>query len=51
MPVRECTKEGKRGYKWGEQGFCYTYTMGDVKSERAAYEKALKQGRAVKGRK
>ena len=24
MPVMECTKNGKRGHKWGDAGVCFT---------------------------
>lgn len=24
MPVKKCTIDGKPGYKWGDQGKCYT---------------------------
>lgn len=40
MPVQECTKNGKPGYKWGKSGKCYT--GGGAKA------KAEKQGRAIK---
>lgn len=43
MPVKPCTKDGKNGYKWGDEGKCYTGP--DAK------EKAANQGRAIKARK
>jgi hypothetical protein len=24
MPVKPCVKNGKKGFKWGDQGKCYT---------------------------
>jgi len=47
MPVKECTKDGKPGYKWGDKGFCYTYVLGNEKSRRAAIARAIAQGRAI----
>jgi len=29
MPIRSCQKDGKPGYKYGDEGACYTYTPGD----------------------
>lgn len=43
MPLMECIREGKKGYKWGESGFCYLGAN--------AKEKALQQGRAIEARK
>lgn len=38
MPIKRCTtSQGKRGWKWGESGKCYS-----------SKEKALKQMRAIK---
>ena len=39
MPVKKCQKDGKNGYKWGNQGKCYTGP--DAK------KKAIKQGMAI----
>ncbi len=47
MPVQECTLDGKPGFRWGEEGKCYTYTPGDEASREAARAKAEKQGRAI----
>lgn len=47
MPVQRCEKDGKPGYKWGQEGFCYTYTPGDDRSELRARDKAEEQGRAI----
>lgn len=43
MPVKECQRNGKKGYKWGDQGYCY---IGED-----AYDKALAQGRAIEANK
>lgn len=40
MPVKRCTKGGKTGWKYGDDGKCYTGK--DAKS------KATKQGQAIK---
>lgn len=39
MPIKSCTKNGKSGYKWGDNGACYTGKDGK--------KKALKQGVAI----
>ena len=39
MPVQRCTKNGKKGWKWGANGTCYI--------GRDAKEKAERQGRAI----
>jgi len=48
MPVMKCQKGGKPGFKWGEQGKCYTYEPGDVTSRLRAKLQAEAQGRAIK---
>lgn len=50
MPVQHCQKDGKPGYRWGEQGFCYTYAPGDRKGQTEARLKAETQGAAIKAR-
>lgn len=47
MPVKDCQINGRPGKKWGDSGTCYPYTKGNTQSERAAYDKAARQGRAV----
>jgi len=47
MPVGRCSENGKSGWRWGEQGKCYTYTSGDKASEKAAKLKAIRQGLAA----
>jgi hypothetical protein len=43
MPLMQCTKDGQKGYKWGQSGTCYVGP--DAK------EKALEQGRAIEASK
>jgi hypothetical protein len=47
MPVKKCEDDGKPGWKWGDQGKCYTYTAGSEASSAAAKAKAIKQGLAA----
>lgn len=47
MPVKACSVGGKPGYKWGDNGKCYTYTAGDDASRKAAKKKAINQGLAI----
>lgn len=51
MPVHKCSKDGKPGYKFGDNGACYTYITGNKASRDAAYSKAVKQGQAIKAQK
>jgi hypothetical protein len=47
MPIQECTKDGKPGYQYGDEGFCYTYTAGNETSQVEAKRKAIMQGVAI----
>lgn len=47
MPVQACHADGRPGFKWGQEGHCYTYTRGDAASREAARAKAETQGRAI----
>jgi hypothetical protein len=47
MPIKHCTVDGKPGFKWGDSGHCYTYTVGDEASKTAAKSKAIKQAVAA----
>lgn len=47
MPVRECQENDKPGYKWGEQGKCYTYNPNNEGQRRKAKQYATIQGYAV----
>lgn len=44
MPIQECSEGGEPGYKWGEEGKCYTYTAGSETSRKAARHRAHIQG-------
>jgi len=48
MPRQACQVNGKPGYKFGENGTCYTYESGNESSRRQAQAKADKQGAAIK---
>ena len=39
MPLKQCSQDGKSGWKWGDSGACYTGPEGK--------KKALKQGQAI----
>lgn len=50
--IKRCRDKGKPGYKYGDVGKCYTYTVKDVEGREAAKRKAELQGREIrKGRK
>lgn len=48
MPVQRCRRDGRPGYRWGEQGTCHTYDPDDKTSREKARMRAARQGRAVK---
>ena len=48
MPIMQCTKDGKIGFKWGENGTCFTYTPGNEESQREAIRKANAQAAAIR---
>lgn len=50
MPLKGCKSNKKPGWKWGNEGKCYTYKSGNKKSEAAARLKASKQGVAIRMR-
>lgn len=41
MPLKKCSEGGKSGWKWGDQGHCYTGKDGK--------KQAIKQGIAIEG--
>ena len=45
MPVERCQRDGERGWRWGTSGKCYLPS--EEGSDRAAYQKAVKQGQAI----
>ncbi|MGA3168277.1 MAG: phage protease [Candidatus Limnocylindrales bacterium] len=47
MPLMQCTLEGKKGWKYGDSGHCYTYS--DDASEKVAKKQAIKQAIAIGG--
>ena len=47
MPVQECHKQGKPGFRWGTRGKCYVYTPGNVRQKAQARMKAELQGYAA----
>jgi hypothetical protein len=47
MPVKECQLNGKPGFKWGDQGHCYTYTSGNKTSMDNAKKKVMEQAVAI----
>lgn len=36
MPLKRCQKDGKKGWKWGDSGKCYTGKDGKAKAQRQA---------------
>lgn len=48
MPVESCSFEGKPGFRWGNQGKCYTYTTGSSSSMESARRSAQRQGLAAR---
>jgi hypothetical protein len=46
MPVKQCELDNKPGFKWGEEGTCYTYD--DPVSKNIARNKAIKNSRGIK---
>ena len=47
MPVQSCSDNAKPGYKWGEQGVCYTYSKGNLSQKKRAKRRAFYQGLAM----
>ena len=47
MPVKSCQLNDKPGYKWGDQGKCYTYNPNNEGSKNNAKKKAILQGVAI----
>ena len=41
MPLKKCSEDKQSGWKWGDQGKCYTGPEGK--------KKAIKQGVAIEG--
>jgi hypothetical protein len=43
MPLKECQIDGKKGFKWGDAGKCYTYEPGNETEKATARRKAMRQ--------
>jgi hypothetical protein len=48
IPIKECSEDGKNGFKWGDSGKCYLHDESEA-GMKAAKEKAVKQGLAEGG--
>ncbi len=48
MPTQPCRENNKPGFKFGAQGKCFTYTVGNPTSRNQARNKANAQGAAIK---
>lgn len=51
MPVQRCQRDNKPGFKWGDQGKCFTYEPGNEQSRERARNQAKEQGRAIEASK
>jgi hypothetical protein len=51
MPVKYCQVDGKPGFKFGDEGKCYTYNPSDDVDRARAKQKALQQGIAISSKK
>jgi hypothetical protein len=49
--MKACSKNGKPGFKWGDNGFCYTYTPGNKESLVSAKAKCMQQAKAIEANK
>jgi soluble P-type ATPase len=47
MPVQNCQLNNKPGFKWGDEGKCYTYTPGNKTSMDNAKKKVMEQAVAI----
>jgi hypothetical protein len=48
MPINSCSSNGSPGFKWGDDGKCYTYASGDNEAMKEARKKAQAQGVAAR---
>lgn len=48
MPVKMCRVLGVPGFKWGDDGTCYTFNEQSYESREKAYGKAYADGRKEK---
>jgi hypothetical protein len=47
MPVKICEENNKPGWKWGDEGKCYTYDPRSEIGSNNAKKKAIVQGIAI----
>lgn len=47
MPIKKCSLDGKPGWKWGDEGTCYTYDPESASGSTVAKAKATKQAAAA----
>jgi len=47
MPIQDCNLNDLPGYKWGQEGKCYTYTPDNEGERRNAKKNAIIQGYAT----
>lgn len=47
MPIQNCQLNNKPGFKWGNEGKCYTYTPGNKTSMDNAKKKVMEQAVAI----
>ena len=47
MPIQDCNLNELPGYKWGQDGKCYTYTPDNERERRNAKKNAIIQGYAT----
>lgn len=47
MPVKECSENGRPGFKWGDEGKCYTYPPNNEGAKSKAKKSAILQGIAI----
>ena len=47
MPIQDCNLNELPGYKWGQDGKCYTYTPDNEGERRNAKKNAIIQGYAT----
>lgn len=45
FPLKRCQRDGSKGWKYGDDGYCYT--RAEEGSDEQAKEKARKQGEAI----
>lgn len=51
MPIKACRENDEPGFKWGDEGKCFTYIPGQIETKEQARTKAVEQGRAIEANK